>query len=216
MTLSKFSYKSFFLAFIIFFMVITLGDATVFASKTSFPKLFGYNEIDQKELEYLPQWIKILDRHPAEDFDQSLNKLHNWFKFLDSIKELSPVEQIKQVNNFANEYSYIIDMRNYGMADYWAIVKEFLYNFGDCEDYSITKFFSLRYLGFPKNDLRIVILQDTNLGVAHAVLAVAINGDILILDNQSKKVISHKDIVHYTPLYSVNEQQWWLHLPPSM
>jgi predicted transglutaminase-like cysteine proteinase len=99
------------------------------------------------------------------------------------------------------------------MEDYWAVAREFLYNGGDCEDYAITKFFSLHWLGFDMNKIRIVILQDTNLRVAHAVLAIANENDILILDNQAKEVISHKEIAHYLPLFSVNENEWWLHLP---
>lgn len=106
-----------------------------------------------------------------------------------------------------------MDMANYGQEDYWAIAKEFFYNGGDCEDYAITKFFSLRWLGIDKDTLRIVILQDTNLRIAHAVLAVSYNNDILILDNQTQKVVSHRTIAHYLPLYSVNEKKWWLHLP---
>ena len=62
-------------------------------------------------------------------------------------------------------------------------------------------------------NIRIVILQDTNLRIAHAVLAVARENDIFILDNQTKEVISHNDIAHYLPLFSVNENKWWLHLP---
>lgn len=100
------------------------------------------------------------------------------------------------------------------MEDYWAIIKEFLQNNGDCEDYAITKFYSLRKLGFDNDQLRIVILQDTNLNVAHAVLAVFSADDIVILDNQVTPILSHNDIKHYTPLYSINEKGWWLHLPP--
>jgi predicted transglutaminase-like cysteine proteinase len=152
----------------------------------------------------------------VEDFDTKNYRLQEWLTFVDSLKNLPPREQLEKVNWYANERQYIVDMRNYGVPDYWAIVKEFLINFGDCEDFSITKFYSLLLLGFSPDDLRILILQDTNLGIAHAVLAVSIDGDVLILDNQSKEVISHHNIVHYTPLYSVNEKQWWLHLPPNI
>jgi len=44
------------------------------------------------------------------------------------------------------------------------------------------------------------------LRIPHAVLAVAAQKDIMILDNQIHKMISHKDIVHYAPVYSINEQ----------
>ena len=96
---------------------------------------------------------------------------------------------------------------NYGVEDYWAIPREFLCNGGDCEDYAITKLFSLRWLGLPAEDLRLVIVQDTNLRVPHAVLAVSRGADIFILDSQVQAVLSHRDVVHYAPVFSINEAQ---------
>jgi predicted transglutaminase-like cysteine proteinase len=71
----------------------------------------------------------------------------------------------------------------------------------------------LKQLGFSVDDMRVVVVQDTNLRISHAVMALNRNDDILILDNQIKQVISHKDIFHYVPVYSVNEKNWWMHLP---
>ncbi len=138
--------------------------------------------------------------------------MRNWLTFLQSLERLPPTVQIAEVNRFANSKSYVLDIDNYGVEDYWAVPKEFLYNNGDCEDYAITKMFSLRWLGFAQDELRIVVLQDTNLRIPHAVLAVADRNDILILDNQIEEVISHRKIVHYAPVYSINEAHWWIHL----
>ena len=59
--------------------------------------------------------------------------------------------------------------------------------------------------------MRIVIVQDLNLKVAHAVLAVYLDDTIKILDNQIKQVVEAGTIRHYRPIYSVNEESWWLH-----
>ena len=123
------------------------------------------------------------------------------------------MEKIRRVNEFANHQEYILDIENYGVEDYWATPKEFLYNNGDCEDYAITKMLSLKQLGFDVSDMRIVVLQDTNLRIPHAVLAVNIKGDTLIMDNQVEEIISHRHILHYVPIYSLNEKQWWMYLP---
>ena len=98
--------------------------------------------------------------------------------FLDTLRDLPRPEQLKAVNRYANTRDYVLDIDNYGLEDYWAVPREFLYNDGDCEDYAITKLFSLRWLGYPDEVL-----------------------------------VSHKDIVHYAPVYSINEQHWWIHLP---
>lgn len=137
----------------------------------------------------------------------------NWQAFIHGIGTLSPMEQIRKVNEFANQQEYILDIENYGIEDYWATPKEFFYNNGDCEDYAITKLLSLKQLGFKVSDMRIVVLQDTNLRIPHAVLAINVKGDTLIMDNQVEEIISHRHIVHYVPIYSLNENQWWMHLP---
>jgi predicted transglutaminase-like cysteine proteinase len=188
------------------------------ASATS-DQLFSYTEEHQQSsVHAFSQWVNVVERHPIYDIADGDTEQHRhlkkWFSFLESIKNQPPLEQIKAVNKYANEKKYILDIINYGLEEYWAIVKEFLYNNGDCEDYAITKFYSLRWLGFRNDDLRVVVLQDTNLRIPHAVLAVYHGGDILILDNQISRVVSHKQIVHYVPIYSINEKQWWLHLPP--
>ena len=122
-------------------------------------------------------------------------------------------QQLQQVNQFANEKSYILDIENYGLADYWATPMDFLLANGDCEDFAIIKLLSMKWLGYDIARMRIVIVQDTNLRIPHAVMSIEQEGDILILDNQIPEVLSHMDIYHYVPVYSVNEKHWWLHVP---
>ncbi len=183
--------------------------------------LFGYHQSQQPESGLFSHWIQVLERHllldtPEGDCTQSaFNRCHlnDWLTFLGALGERPRSEQLAAVNRYANRKSYVLDIDNYGAEDYWAVAREFLYNNGDCEDYAITKLFSLRWLGFSAAELRIVVLQDTNLRVPHAVLAVADQNDIMILDNQIQEVISHQSIVHYSPVYSINEQHWWIHVP---
>ncbi len=183
--------------------------------------LFGYQQAVRSNIGVFPQWVQALERQLADnlrDGDCQGGKLNtcymrDWRMFLDRIKRLPSAEQIRQVNRYANDKDYVLDLDNYGLEDYWAIPREFLFNGGDCEDYAITKLLSLRWLGYPEDRLRIVVLQDTNLRIAHAVLAISADDDILILDNQVGDVLSHRSIVHYAPVYSVSESQWWLHVP---
>ncbi len=192
------------------------------AKVAAFPAgLFGYQQAEQSDTQVFRQWIQALERHLRIDLPEGdcsgnrLNSCHlrNWLAFLDTLRDLPRPEQLQAVNRYANTRDYVLDIDNYGLEDYWAVPREFLYNNGDCEDYAITKLFSLRWLGYPADALRIVVLQDTNLRVPHAVLAVDIQDDIMIMDNQIHEVVSHQDIVHYAPVYSINEQHWWIHLP---
>lgn len=189
---------------------------------SAFPReLFGYQQSRQPDTGIFGQWIQVLERHLLLDLpegdcaDTRLNRCHlrDWLAFLDTLRGDSRAAQLEAVNRFANSKSYILDVDNYGTEDYWAVAREFLYNNGDCEDYALTKLFSLLWLGYSIDELRIVVLQDTNLRVPHAVLAVSDDDDILILDNQIEEVISHQKIVHYAPVYSINENHWWIHVP---
>lgn len=184
--------------------------------------LFGYRELPQQDSAMFEQWMNMLERHLLQDTPEAgdcshteFNACHlrEWHEYLNSIRDLPPAEQIAAVNRYANQKDYILDIDNYGVEDYWAVVREFLNNHGDCEDYAITKLFSLKWLGWPVERMRVVVLQDTNLRVPHAVLAVYHDDRILILDNQIDQVVDHRSIVHYVPVYSINETGWWLHSP---
>lgn len=190
-------------------------------SASATPALFGYQETQQSDLTPFKQWLDVLERHirldvPEADCTETrFNSCHlrEWQAFLATLRGLPFTTQLTRINDYSNNKKYVLDIDNYGMTDYWAVAREFLYNGGDCEDYAITKLLSLRWLGVDLQKLRIVVLQDTNLRVPHAVLAVYGNNDILILDNQTQQVISHRDILHYVPVYSINEAHWWIYTP---
>ena len=69
----------------------------------------------------------------------------------------------------------------------------------------------MRALGRDNAHLRIVVLQDLNLKIAHAVLAAYVDGEVWILDNQLKQIVTADSIHHYRPLFSLNEAAWWIH-----
>lgn len=184
------------------------------------PRLFGYGEKRHSSLQPFIKWTGTLDRYFSERklearscTSAAFNKCHlqRWKAFLEHIKNQPIDDQIAQINLQMNAARYIVDPINYGVSDYWATPKQFFVKNGDCEDYAITKYLSLRSLGFPKDQMRIVVLMDQNLRLAHAILAVYHKDDILILDNQINRVISHRRIKHYRPVYSLSENQWWSH-----
>jgi predicted transglutaminase-like cysteine proteinase len=139
-----------------------------------------------------------------------------WLAFLNSIKNQPRDAQMNAVNQWANMRPYVEDEANYGVPDYWATPGEFLARGGDCEDYAITKYYSLERLGFSPDDLRIVVVNDTNLNAFHAVLAVRNNGQTWLLDNQINKVVPMDVAVQYMAIYSLNERGWWMHSMPKI
>ena len=67
----------------------------------------------------------------------------------------------------------------------------------------------------PVERLRMVVVQDTLRDLAHAVLAVYLDDDVVILDNLTNAVLSHDRVFQYVPYYSVNETTRWAHVPPG-
>jgi len=190
------------------------------AGRTGYPALFGAKEVRSDKLELFTKWTAAL----ARTFDErrladapctatAFNRCHfaAWRRFLDSLDGLDRTAQLEAVNRYMNRKRYVLDPRNYGVRDYWAAPGQFLSRDGDCEDYAIAKFMSLKALGFTNDEMRIVVLQDLNLGIAHAILVVYLDGRALVLDNQIEDVVSADAIIHYRPIYSINEHHWWLH-----
>ncbi len=180
--------------------------------------LFGYQETPYSGLKPFPKWRKVLNTYKDDPGDCVTGKYNRcayqkWVALIDEWRQLSKEEQLAKVNRHMNLFRYILDPVNWGVKDYWEIPKEFFARFGDCEDYAIVKYFTLRALGWPAEDMKIVVLQDVNLGVAHAILVVNFKGKKLVLDNQIGQVVDSSRIRHYKPIYSVNENGWWRHKP---
>jgi predicted transglutaminase-like cysteine proteinase len=137
-----------------------------------------------------------------------------WTEFLAGLKTLSPFSKLDAVNRWANAKPYIEDITNWGLPDYWETPGEFMAHGGDCEDFAIAKYFSLIRLGFSPRDLRIVIVSDSQAHGFHAVLVAHLAGTTWLLDNQLTAVVPLDSQPHYTPIYSLNEQGWWLQSQP--
>lgn len=177
------------------------------------PDIFGSKSAHADDLKMFPKWRGAMTRFqkelgecPAEMCDKPA-----WKALLDGLKGADLKTQLKKINSVMNKHRYIIDPINWNLPDYWATPFQFIRKNGDCEDYAIAKFMALRALGVPTDKMRIVVLNDLNLGLAHAILVVDVNGTELVLDNQIKSVVAASTIHHYQPVYAVNDKGWWLY-----
>jgi len=184
--------------------------------------LFGSTEIMSGSLKALPQWTRVLAEMEAESatFESCARNarncltptLRNWNRVIREAASQDRAGKIRTVNEFFNQWPYKQDREIYGHSEYWAAPAKFMAHSGDCEDYSIAKYFALRALGFEKEELRIVILMDEIRGIGHAVLAVYEKDGIVILDSLSNLILPHERYKHYRPQYSMNETTRWAHL----
>lgn len=194
----------------------TVSSVRNYVGKDGSVMLFGTVEI-ARPVETLPIWTDVLQRNAKEPIflpEKYFNKTTTWKNLRDKATGKTPLQQLQLINEFWNKWTYKEDRVNWNKADYWAIPAQFLKKSGDCEDYSIIKYYTLKELGFDPQKMRIVVLRDTLTGQAHAVLAVYLENDVYILDNLSSVVLSHKRLAHYTPQYSVNEFKRWQHILP--
>lgn len=188
--------------------------------------LFGSMEIPSKNMKSFEKWTDMWRRFnlPPTEVAPALQNgppcrglariqcgREAWDAFIAQHADDDPKALLDAVNNYMNKTPYIIDPVNWGIPDYWATPDEFFLKDGDCEDYAISKYVTLKRMGVPKESMRLVILQDENLRAAHAVLSVEIDGTVYILDNQIDNVLPDTQILHYRPVYSINETGWWLH-----
>jgi len=117
------------------------------------------------------------------------------------------------VNAFYNRVPFIDDLKHWGVEDYWATPAEMLAsNGGDCEDYSIAKYFALKEIGVPITHLRITYVKATKLNRAHMVLAYYPSSDAepLILDNLEGDIRLASERPDLIPVYSFNDDDVWL------
>ena len=183
-----------------------------FAPSVRHVALFGASEKASTDLNAFTKWTGMFRRFEAAMNDKSGQAVvREWKENLESMQGLTLEAMAQKVNDLVNKQTYINDSRNWSASDYWETPIEFFVRGGDCEDFAIAKYASLRALGVPEDRLRITILQDTQKGIPHAVLALYTDDDVLILDNQIKTVRSSSSIDHYKPIFSINRTAWWLH-----
>ena len=184
-------------------------------------EMFGYIGIESHRIESIPKWTRVLGRMRADGIYYKCSngiecddKVGKWWDVVEKVKGKEKYAQMDEVNDWANNYPYINDIDLWGKSDYWEIPREFINRSGDCEDYAIVKYYTLKSLGWPERSLRLSIVQDTVRDVAHAVLLVELNGKNYILDNLSSSPVEDRYVRQYRPYYAINAQSRWVFVKP--
>jgi predicted transglutaminase-like cysteine proteinase len=142
------------------------------------------------------------------------NRQEEWYQMVQDLRGKDRFEQMVGVHRWLNRYKYITDDRLWGKSDFWETPGQFVEMSGDCEDYSIAKYYTLRVLGWRDEDLRLVVLRDTIRDIPHAVLAVNYDGENYILDNLASEPLQDRYLKQYTPYYAVNSTTRWVFIQP--
>lgn len=186
---------------------------TVEYRNDSFDELPSWQDVMKKVREEMPDYVECFYALPA----CTSKALQGWMSLIRINMGGDVRLQLHAVNRFVNQWGYRSDSFLYSRLDYWASPLEFFALSGDCEDYAIAKYVSLRLMGWPPESLRMVVVRDNyrpEVKAAHAVLAVYVGEEIFILDKLYTKPMPQEVITErYTPYFSVNEQSRWTHVP---
>jgi predicted transglutaminase-like cysteine proteinase len=141
-------------------------------------------------------------------------RLNDWQRLLQEQAGADELEQLKAVNRFFNlRLRFRDDIAIWRVQDYWATPVEALWRgAGDCEDYALAKYFSLRQLGVPSDKLRITYVKAVRLNQAHMVLTYYAHplAMPLVLDNLIDAIEPASQRSDLVPVYSFNAEGLWL------
>jgi predicted transglutaminase-like cysteine proteinase len=140
-------------------------------------------------------------------------RIYTWYRLIDDYKDANTLDKLEQVNNFFNQLDFVNDSDLWGQEDYWATpIQMLISNGGDCEDFSIAKYFTLRKMGVPEDRMRLAYVKALQLNQAHMILTYfpATDADPLILDNLVTAIRPLSERTDLLPVYSFNGNGLWL------
>ena len=155
----------------------------------------------------------IIERATSRYGPLARNRLLAWQELVEQNQQASEREKLEQVNDFFNQMRFVSDQVHWSQNDYWATPIEFLNtNGGDCEDFSIAKYFTLRALGVAENKLQITYVNALELGQAHMVVTYfsSPSAEPLVLDNINYLIKPASQRPDLLPVYSFNGAGLWL------
>ncbi len=139
--------------------------------------------------------------------------LRAWQAMSEGLQHASVDQQVTTVNTWMDEnVPYISDLQHWHVDDYWATPVEFIASHGgDCEDFAIAKYFTLRALGVAADQLRITYVEAIDLHQAHMILAYYPHPgqEPLILDSLVKRILPASQRPDLVPVYSFNAEGLW-------
>ncbi len=142
-----------------------------------------------------------------------------WRRMMNEARQADVNEQLERVNDFFNRrIRFEDDMVVWGQPDYWATPLETMgKGAGDCEDFAIAKYMTLRLLGIPGDKLRLIYVRaqiggpSSAVTQAHMVLGYfgTPTAEALVLDNLIGEIRPATRRTDLFPVFSFNMEGLW-------
>jgi predicted transglutaminase-like cysteine proteinase len=139
-------------------------------------------------------------------------RVRRWDELVAALKGQEEAQQLDAVNRFFNQVRFLDDQVHWRRGDYWATPVELLAtNGGDCEDFAIAKYFTLKRLGLPTRKMRLTYVKALELNQAHMVLTYykEQGQPPLVLDNLTDRIAPATERKDLVPVYSFNGDGLW-------
>lgn len=172
-----------------------------------------------------PNVEKMLQLAQARYGAPAVLAVNQWREAVIKARGVPESEQLARINDFFNRRTeFLDDTVVWGKTDYWATPLEMLgRGQGDCEDFAIAKYVSLRSLGVPLDKLRLTYVRaqiggaGSGISQAHMVLAYysSPSAEPLILDNLISDIRPASRRNDLFPVFSFNSEGLWVGSGPS-
>lgn len=136
-----------------------------------------------------------------------------WRELIRDNRSAGTQQKLDRVNRFINQLEFVDDIDHWDREDYWATPLETLTsNGGDCEDFSIAKYFTLKELAVPEQSMRLIYVKSLTLNQPHMVLGYYAypEAEPLVLDNLIDTIVPTAQRPDLVPVYSFNSEGLWL------
>lgn len=144
---------------------------------------------------------------------EAQKRLLKWQNLVREDTSTTDMEKLTKVNHFFNQIQFISDTLHWKQNDYWATPVEFLASGGgDCEDFSVAKYFTLKAMGIEEKKLNLTYVKAIELNQAHMVMTYfkTPEADPLVLDNLTNTIKLASQRLDLLPVYSFNGAGLWL------
>ncbi len=157
--------------------------------------------------------IRMLEKVEQRHGRPARQRLTDWQDLIRDDASTTDLEKMEKVNAFFNRVDFISDTLLWKQEDYWATPIEFLMlNGGDCEDFSIAKYFTLKKLGVDEDKLNLTYVKALKLNQSHMVVTyfATPEAEPLILDNLVDDIRPASARSDLLPVFSFNGSGLWL------
>jgi predicted transglutaminase-like cysteine proteinase len=181
------------------------------------PEPFGLEVFDEAPGELLAKWAELQSRILSEQETFAACRsgdgncpaaARRFLDIVEAARQRQGLARLGEINRAVNlSIKPVSDWTQYGVEDFWsAPLATLSAGAGDCEDYAILKYVALREAGIVPDNLRLVIVRDIKRKRDHAVVAVRLDEQWLLLDNRMLTMLNAMEARYYYPLFVLDHQ----------